>query len=978
MQASSVRVRLRRHPLAAVIALALAGAPLAAAHADSLPVTSCADDGSPGTLRSVVAAAHDGDTIDMTQLTCGTITLTQGPIDAGQTGYLTFAGPGQEQLTVSGNNASPILRGIGNGGSGFGILTFRDLTIAHGRMSPSTYQRAGCLNTSVSTIVLERVVLTDCHAYFDPGYGLVVEAGAVNANVLTLIDTTINDSSVRIVNGSGSARGGGASGVNVTLVRSTISGNSAVGQSASQQPGGGGLWVGNNLAMVDSSIFGNYANATNAGQDSPGGGVYIGVNVEMLRSLIANNSADGDGGGLFNAGFGTTFTILSSTIAGNTAGGTGGGVYGAVPLTLANSTIAGNSSTLGSAVRLNLYRQDFYGNTYVLGWPDFESSIVAGNSAGPGLYADFSVDAPVTLFGAHDFIGDADAGITLPPGTLRGNPYLNPLADNGGRSETMAPMAGSPVIDHGANALGFVVDQRGPGFPRVVGAAADIGAYEVQPPPAPGSAGPAPIVQARGVANRPPTILPVTSCADDGSPGTLRAVAAAAIDGDTIDMTGLTCSVITLTQGAIDTSMLGPNPLDTVTIAGPGRDALTISGNGNSAVFIAGGPNFGGTFTLSNLTVAHGSKYDASACVSVFVDRAVLDGVTATDCHTRWIGGGGGSWLRDPGGGAVSATHLTLDNSTVSDSSITAIDRNVAAGGGIGAGYALLVGSTVSGNSVSAPVQFADLGYRTAGGGVYASGRLYVYDSTIAGNAVAATEPGQDANGGGVAANSVFTIAGSTISGNSADGIGGGAIGSLSNYHPPMAALPTEALGILNSTFTGNSAGLAGAFADANALPVANSTIASNTSRYGGAVGILWSGTYDYSYTLYLDSTIIANNRIDGPGGHAADLATSPNLTLTVIGANNLVGAADPSVTLPPDTLGGDPLLLSLADNGGPTWTMALAPGSPAINAGNNSANLEFDQRGAGFPRVFGPAADIGAYELQSTPNVIFASGFDP
>ncbi|MFO1507145.1 MAG: choice-of-anchor Q domain-containing protein, partial [Lysobacterales bacterium] len=108
-----------------------------------------------------------------------------------------------------------------------------------------------------------------------------------------------------------------------------------------------------------------------------------------------------------------------------------------------------------------------------------------------------------------------------------------------------------------------------------------------------------------------------------------------------------------------------------------------------------------------------------------------------------------------------------------------------------------------------------------------------------------------------------------------------------------------------------------------------------------------------------------------------ADLATSPNLTLTVIGSSNLVGSADPSVTLPPDTLNSDPLLLPLADNGGPTWTMALAPGSPAINAGNNAANLQYDQRGAGFARVYGPAADIGAYELQSTPDVIFVSGFD-
>ncbi|MFO1506219.1 MAG: choice-of-anchor Q domain-containing protein [Lysobacterales bacterium] len=250
--------------------------------------------------------------------------------------------------------------------------------------------------------------------------------------------------------------------------------------------------------------------------------------------------------------------------------------------------------------------------------------------------------------------------------------------------------------------------------------------------------------------------------------------------------------------------------------------------------------------------------------------------------------------------------------------------------------------------------------------------------STLSGNTIEATEPEQNANGGGVAANPVFTIAGSTFSSNSADGVGGGAIGSLSSYHLPVPTAPSDASGISNSTFTWNSAELAGAFADANALPVANSTVAFNTSRYGGAVAILDSGTAQNDYTLYLDSTIIARNSIDGPGGHAADLATSPQLTLTVIGSNNLVGSADPNVTLPPDTLNSDPMLLPLADNGGPTWTMALATGSPAINTGSNPWNFDTDQRGAGFPRVYGSAADIGAYEVQSFPDEVFASGFDP
>jgi hypothetical protein len=66
--------------------------------------------------------------------------------------------------------------------------------------------------------------------------------------------------------------------------------------------------------------------------------------------------------------------------------------------------------------------------------------------------------------------------------------------------------------------------------------------------------------------------------------------------------------------------------------------------------------------------------------------------------------------------------------------------------------------------------------------------------------------------------------------------------------------------------------------------------------------------------------------------------------------ANNLAGV--------------DPLLGPLANNGGPTKTHALLPGSPAINHGANPAGLTFDQRGSPFLRAFGGGVDIGAFEL--------------
>jgi hypothetical protein len=64
----------------------------------------------------------------------------------------------------------------------------------------------------------------------------------------------------------------------------------------------------------------------------------------------------------------------------------------------------------------------------------------------------------------------------------------------------------------------------------------------------------------------------------------------------------------------------------------------------------------------------------------------------------------------------------------------------------------------------------------------------------------------------------------------------------------------------------------------------------------------------------------------------------------------------------------GNLLLGPLANNGGPTLTHALLPGSPAIDAGTNVAlaDLLYDQRGPGFRRFVNGRVDVGAYELQA------------
>ena len=70
------------------------------------------------------------------------------------------------------------------------------------------------------------------------------------------------------------------------------------------------------------------------------------------------------------------------------------------------------------------------------------------------------------------------------------------------------------------------------------------------------------------------------------------------------------------------------------------------------------------------------------------------------------------------------------------------------------------------------------------------------------------------------------------------------------------------------------------------------------------------------------------------------------------------------------DHINTDPMLGPLQDNGGPTFTRALLPGSPAIDGGDPNFNPPpfYDQRGPKFDRVKGSRIDVGAFEVQEPP----------
>jgi hypothetical protein len=269
-------------------------------------------------------------------------------------------------------------------------------------------------------------------------------------------------------------------------------------------------------------------------------------------------------------------------------------------------------------------------------------------------------------------------------------------------------------------------------------------------------------------------------------------------------------------------------------------------------------------------------------------------------------------------------------------------------------------------------------GYLTIGGGIYSRGDLVLTRSTISGNSIEATNDGENARGGGIFVRGVATIDASTIDNNSADGNGGGLFKEIfSNYGEPPPPNDTR-LTITNSTVSGNTAERGGGLATSRPLALSNSTVAFNTGvDGGGGVMFVLAGVYESGGVLDTQSSIIALNSVGGAAAFASDLGADD--ALVVNGANNLIVDADAVVTLPADTIATDPLLLPLAANGGPTMTHALGAGSPAIDAGNNTAALEFDQRGEHFARESGTAADIGAFEVQQPPadDVIFRDGFD-
>ncbi|HEX6208316.1 MAG TPA: choice-of-anchor Q domain-containing protein [Actinomycetota bacterium] len=225
-------------------------------------------------------------------------------------------------------------------------------------------------------------------------------------------------------------------------------------------------------------------------------------------------------------------------------------------------------------------------------------------------------------------------------------------------------------------------------------------------------------------------------------------------------------------------------------------------------------------------------------------------------------------------------------------------------------------------------------------------------------------------DGGGIEstnAGAVLTVVDSSVIDNHTTDFGGNG-GGIANGNGSMANLTRV-------TVSGNSAFQQGggiANEAGSTIDLTSATITDNVANAdeGGAEGT-GGGIQHNGLAATLRSTLVAGNRDLEPNVAAHDPDCSSILPFTSEG-HNLIGEPSPGCDFPAastDLMGEDPLLRSVRDNGGPTDTHALRPGSPTLNRipRANAACTARDQRGV--PRS--GRCDIGAYELVRCRGVI-------
>lgn len=461
------------------------------------------------------------------------------------------------------------------------------------------------------------------------------------------------------------------------------------------------------------------------------------------------------------------------------------------------------------------------------------------------------------------------------------------------------------------------------------------------------------------------TTFHVTTTGDSGA-GSLRQAIDDANNNPGADIVVFDASsigTITLTSGDIDIT-------DDVTITGLGAADSIISGNNASRIFYIYKDATSLTVSISGLTMTEGSENVGGAIANWYSDLT-LTGVVLTSNSATGTSG------RSEGGAIIS--YGWTASLEIIDSEISGNTSNDDGGGiaHIDAGDLTIINSVISGNQSAG-----------SGGGVYAKrvGNIAISDSTLRSNSSSLY------GGGGHFSSTRDVSIDSTTFDQNLTNYGGGALYSTN----------TTSFTVTNSTVSGNQ-GIGGAgfvLGNNGDVLIANSTFANNVgdSTYGvggalyswgsnGDTRILFStfsGNSTHTGTVLLryirlntaeitGSVFSDNTTAEGTGTQAVDLGFAMTGTATVT-SSLIMGTTSGNAYIDGggNISGMSAQLGSLADNGGATFTMKPAVGSPAIDAGPLTWTAftgdGFDQRLTPYVRVYNDQSDMGALEVQPGP----------
>jgi hypothetical protein len=567
----------------------------------------------------------------------------------------------------------------------------------------------------------------------------------VTANLSNLTiqhgNASVTDSVTATICGGGIFNKGGT----LTVTNSTLRSNVVAATSTGD---GGALFTQGGLVVIQSSTI-----SGNRTLHSRGAGIFTNAgNVTLTNSTLSGNSAFGFGGGIYTNG--GTLAVANSTFSGNSSGGSGGGIENGGTLSIVNGTLSGNSATGGFGGGI-----DSSGNGASA---TLTNTIVAGNTATINGNPSNSPDLKGTITsGGHNLIGDTGGSTGIADGTnhdiVNNTSLLGTLGSDGGPTQTIPLLVGSPAIGHGditangcASATVNHKDQRG--FPRAANRCA-IGAFEPQT-----------ATYTVGSLSDTGAMATFAACQTPGDPTCkLRdAIAYASSGSDTVTFnTGLS-GTITLAGGTLtlvtSVTITGLTSGGIVADGGCMGSCNTTNATGGVTVFYVNG---GVTASVSNLTIQHGNGGLGGGSGGI----ANLGMLTVTGCTFT-----ANAAINGVGGGIFNGGTGTL---TVTDSTFTANAANNGGGGIANFGMLTVTNSTFSGNSTTA----------VGGGGIYNGGTAILTNTIVAGNTAT--------NFGGPDLKGTITSGGHNLIGNTSgsSGITNGTNGDLVNNTPLLGTL---------------------------------------------------------------------------------------------------------------------------------------------------------------------------------------------